>query len=212
MAAIDHLILAVPNVAEGAAFIHKRTGVMPEFGGSHLGRGTCNSLVTFDDKTYFEILGPDADQPTPDGPRPFGIDELQAPKLAGYAVHPVGDETLESMAEAVRSAGFDPGARIDRSRNTPSGDVLEWVLMIGGDVAHASGGALPFGIDWLGRPSPAASLPSVGALHHLAVSHPDPRVGDALAGLALGEIVSFTIGDPGLEATIETPAGPLTLT
>ena len=81
----------------------------------------------------------------------------------------------------------------------------------GGDTAHGLDGALPFAIDWLGRPSPASSLPSMGNLVKLSVRHPDPRVGDAITALALGDAVEFSEGAAQLTLTINTPTGPAQL-
>ena len=97
MAELDHIVFACPDVAEGTRIIHELTGAMAVVGGAHEGRGTHNTLLTFDDRTYFEIIGVDSNQPNPERPRGFGIDDLDGPKLVAYAVHTVGDESLDDL-------------------------------------------------------------------------------------------------------------------
>jgi len=211
MAELDHIVFATPDLAEGTQLIRELTGAEAVVGGPHIGRGTCNTLLTFDDRTYFEIIGPDPDQPEPERARGFGIDQLQAPKLVAFAIHPVGDETLADLAATVRSAGFDPGEWMAMSRQKPDGELLEWELTAGGDTGFRLDGAIPFAIDWLGRPSPAASLPSMGGLGAFTVQHPDPRAGEVLAALGLGDTVNYTKGPAQLSLTIVTPKGPVKL-
>ena len=211
MAELDHLVFACQDVAEGTRIIKELTGATAMVGGAHVERGTRNTLLTFDDRTYFEIIGIDSDQPAPDEPRSFGIDDLDGPKLVAYAVHTVGDETLVDIAEAIRGAGFDPGVHRAMSRQKPDGKLLEWELTTGGDTAHGMQGALPFAIDWLGKPSPAASLPSMGSLLKLTVQHPDARVATAIGALGLADSVEFTQGHARLTATIITPNGTIEL-
>ena len=49
-------------------------------------------------------------------------------------------------------------------------------------------GSLPFVIDWGDSPSPALSLPSMGALVSLQIHHPDPQIRSAAAALDLGGV------------------------
>lgn len=211
MAELDHIVYACRDVDEGTHLIAELTGATAVVGGPHVGRGTHNTLLTFDDRTYFEIIGVDPSQPDPDQPRGFGLDDLDAPKLVAYAIHPTDNETLEDLADAMRGAGFDPGRSLAMSRQKPDGELLEWELTTGGDTAHAMDGALPFAIDWLGKPSPATSLPSMGSLVQLRVQHPDERVGLALAALGLSQTVDFTVGPAKLSLTIGTPKGQVEL-
>jgi hypothetical protein len=205
MAELDHLIYASRDVAEGVRIIEELTGATAVAGGPHVGLGTHNSLLTFDERTYFEVIGIDPDQPEPQGPRPFGLDDQTQPGLAGYAIHPTDGESLEDVQATMRAAGYDPGTIIDMSRKKPDGQLITWRLTVGGQSGVASQGALPFAIDWGDQPSPAASLPSMGRLVSVQVTHPDPAVRASAAALGVG--VEVTDGPAGLKAVIETPNG-----
>jgi len=211
MAEIDHLVYASPDVDAGVRYIQELTGAEAVVGGSHVGRGTQNALLTFDERTYFEIIGVDPNQPAPSAPRGFRLDSLVEPGLVAFAVHPTGAETIEDVAGVIASRGFDAGTLLAMSREKPDGELLEWRLSTGGDTGHRLGGALPFVIDWLGQPSPATSLPSMGSLAKLSVQHDDARIGVVLKELGLGTAVEFTVGAPKLSATIDTPRGVVQL-
>jgi len=205
MAELDHLIFASPDVPAGVAHIRDLTGVEAIAGGPHLGHGSHNYLLTFDESTYFEIIGVDPDQPDPEGPRPFGLDDMTAPKLVGYAIHPTGDETLEDVVAAMSAAGIDAGRIAEMSRQKPDGTVISWRLTFGGETGVASEGALPFAIDWGDQPSPATTLPSMGRLVSVHVSHPDAAVRASAEALGLG--VEVTEGPAALRAVVETTSG-----
>ncbi len=209
MPELDHLIFASPDVDEGARIIAELTGAEAVPGGPHIGFGSRNHLLTFDEHTYFEIIGVDPEQPDPPGPRPFGLDDRTEPALVGYAIHPTGGESLEDVQSLMRDAGFDPGGIFEMSRRKPDGEVISWRLTSGGDTGVASDGALPFAIDWGDSPSPAASLPSMGRLVSLRVSHPDPGIRASVEALAVG--VEVVEGPAGLTAAIETPKGLIEL-
>lgn len=57
MAELDHLIFASKDVQAGAEQIKQLTGAEAVPGGPHVGLGTHNHLLTFDERTYFEIIG-----------------------------------------------------------------------------------------------------------------------------------------------------------
>ncbi len=205
MAELDHLIYASRDVDAGAKIIQELTGATAVAGGPHVGNGTHNALLTFDDRTYFEIIGIDPDQPDPDNPRSFGLDELEQPKLVAYAIHPTGDESLEDVAATLAAAGVEPGRIASMSRQKPDGELLSWRLTVGGASGVAVDGAYPFAIDWGDSPSPATSLPSMGRLVSLTVSNPDPAVVAAVEALNVGVVAKQ--GPAGLVATVETSGG-----
>jgi hypothetical protein len=202
MPEIDHLVFASPDVAAGVSLLRTLTGVQAVEGGRHVGLGTHNHLLTFDDRTYFEIIGIDPDQDQPDGPLPFGLEPGTEPALVGYAVHPTGDETLEDVVAAIADAGFDPGRITEMSRRKPNGELLSWRLTTGGDNA---GGVVPFAIEWENGSSPATSLPSMGSLQALEVAHPDDSVRGRILDLCLG--VGVSDGPVGLRALVGIDSG-----
>ena len=209
MAELDHLIYASRDIDAGAAAIEALIGVAAVRGGPHIGLGTHNQLLTFDDRTYFEIIGIDPDQPDPSHSRPFGLDRREAPQLVGYAIHPTGDETLEDVVAMMRDVGIDAGSIAEMSRRRPDDTVLSWRLTRGGDRNDDGAGldmVYPFVIDWGAEPSPATTLPSMGALAGLRVSHPDSTVRAAIDALALG--VEVVDAAPGLVASVDGAHGP----
>ncbi|MEM9656002.1 MAG: VOC family protein, partial [Actinomycetota bacterium] len=100
-----------------------------------------------------------------------------------------------------REAGYDPGPISDMSRAKPDGSILSWRLTRG----ISAGGALPFAIDWGDADSPAVSLPSMGGLVSLTISHPDPAVRASAEALDVG--VAVQDGPVGLVAVVDTPNG-----
>lgn len=101
----DHLVIAVPNLAESVEQYHNILGVEPIPGGAHPGLGTANALLglEFGDESgdehrdiYLEILGPDPEQDP----------ELAVARLAGitrptvqrWAIHPDDFDGLVTSA------------------------------------------------------------------------------------------------------------------
>ncbi|WP_214411868.1 VOC family protein [Sphaerisporangium fuscum] len=202
--ALDHLVYASPDLPAAVSRIAALTGLEPVEGGPHPGRGTRNFLLGLGHRAYLEIIGPDPDQPAPSGPRPFGIDGLEAPALVGWALA-VEPGRLDERAARAREAGFDPGRPAGMSRHRPDGTVLAWRL------TPMRTGPLPFLIDWGDAPHPADGLPVV-PLRSLEITHPEPEtVRTALA--VLGAAVPVRAGErPALHAELDTAHGTFTLT
>ncbi|MFJ5800146.1 VOC family protein [Streptomyces decoyicus] len=193
-AVLDHLVYATPDLDRTLAEIAELTGVRPVPGGSHPGRGTCNHLLGLGGGAYFEIIGPDPEQPAPDGPRWFGIDALTGPRLVTWAVRVTG---IAARVAAARARGHDPGTPVAMSRRTPEGGRLAWQLTPPGTGA----GLAPFLLDWGDTPHPSGSALPVLPLVSLTASHPDP-------GAARAELAALGVRWPGEPVT----AGPTGLT
>ena len=201
MAVIDHLVLAVPDLETAIAEFAHEHGVRPAYGGRHVGLGTHNALVSLGD-AYLELVAPDPNQPNPDGPRPFGVDEIHEPRLVTWAARPDrgSGETLEALVADATAAGHDPGPVAAMERETPDGRLLRWRLTF---PSMAHDGLIPFLIDWGETAHPASTTPAGLALDGFSGATADPaRANKILAAMALPEIaVPVEPRDPGLAAT-----------
>jgi len=201
---LDHLVLATPDLAATVADFARRTGVTPAPGGAHVGRGTCNYLVSLGGSSYLEIIGPDPEQLTPDGPRPFAVDELATARTVTWAISP---PDLDAAVATARARGYDPGDIRPMSRRRPDGTLLEWRLT-DGETQHPSG-LVPFLIDWGASVHPTATGLPVVPLLHLSASAPAPEEIRPLLS-ALDVELPLSSGPLALTFTVDTPRGPVT--
>jgi hypothetical protein len=206
---IDHLVLATPDLAATVDDIEARWGVALTAGGSHVGRGTRNELAGLGGATYLEVVGPDSDQPDPPFDRPFGVDQLHEARLVAWCARPT--RPLAVVVAAVEALGIDLGATTEMSRARPDGALLRWKLTFPLlDAPHH--GTVPFLIDWLDSPHPAASLPHEAALTRLHIMHPHADLVRAvLAEMGRSDVVEVSSGTPLLVAEIHTPRGMISL-
>lgn len=204
MAGLDHLVYATPDLDATVAELTAQLGTQPMAGGSHPGRGTRNALLSLGARRYLEIIGPDPDQPEPDSPRPFGIDDLAAPALLTWAM---GVDNLEAALAEVRKNGYDPGEPVQMQRSRPDGVVLTWRLT---PARLEDGGIVPFFIDWGDSPHPADDAPPV-ALVDFALLHRRPK-DIRYHVFAVGVQAPLRQDDrTGVLAVVEGPAGRVTL-
>jgi len=206
---LDHLVYGVPDLADAMDEFAGRLGCAPQPGGRHEGLGTHNAILPLAGEVYVELIARDPDAPDPNQPRPFGLDQLEGPRLITWAVR---SRSIEADTEAARERGFDPGPVLAMSRRAPTGELLEWKLTLRAKPFGA--GLLPFVIDWEGTPHPAASPPEGRnglRLAEFSASHPDPQsIRDALAALGV-ELKVESGPEPSLSAKLEGPKGDLLL-
>jgi catechol 2,3-dioxygenase-like lactoylglutathione lyase family enzyme len=203
---LDHIVYATPDLAASIDWLAETLGVQAVEGGRHAGVGTRNYLVGLSATFYFELIGPDREQPDPPSARPFGIDDLTAPRVAGWGIHP---PDLDAAVTAARTAGYEPGDIRDLSRRTPDGDVLQWRLS--GPAPETYDGLVPFFIDWGTTPHPASGLQPALRLVSFHGAHPQSKDVDG-ALRAVGASLEVGPGaEPVLEAEFEGPNGRVTL-
>ncbi len=187
---LDHIVLAVADLAQACEAFGELTGCTPTPGGPHPGLGTHNALVAFAQGSYLEIIAPD---PAQDSKNEFcaTLAALAEPVLLHWAL---GSNDLSEQQQRAHELSFAPTAIFDTARVQPDGQRLQWQLMgLGG---HAMGGGAPFFIDWCGCTHPSETSPTVGELLAFEVVVPDP---DRLAAL-VGPIPSLSLGQGAVPA------------
>jgi Glyoxalase-like domain len=198
---LDHLVYATPDLEATVEDFTRATGVKPVPGGSHVGHGTRNYLVSIGGARYLEIIGPDRSQPAPNAPRPFGIDTLDRARLITWCVRPY--QPLSQVLQRVQAAGYDPGEIVTMARTRTDGLEVEWELTMP-ILDTDSKGTLPFFIDWGHTTHPSFALTSELELSRLELRHPRPDwlrgVLRAIGGLDKVEVVESPVA--GLKAPL----------
>ena len=203
---LDHLVYAVPDLARARAELGQRLGIELSDGGAHPGRGSRNALFSLGEGSYVEVIGPDPEQGEPENPRPFGIDDLSAPRLVTWATP---ERDLEARLERARKAGYDGGTAFPLSRELPDGTHLAW--RVARPIVHGGDGLVPFLIDWGTCPHPALTSAKGCSLIELRAEHPDPsQVQSWLAAMDVALDVRAG-ATPALIATLDSPNGRVEL-
>jgi len=166
---MDHIILAVPDVAAAKQELKHALGVDAEFGGKHPGLGTENALLSLGGRQYLEILGPQADIE-----QPVGLGEVfanwEASDIPAFAVAAADLNRIKVQAE---EAGIQTTDISDGSRRTRDGTLLQWRGMF--LISEIYKGLVPFYIDWGDTPHPGETSPQGAILKNMVVTHPQPE-------------------------------------
>jgi hypothetical protein len=204
---IDHLVYGTPDLLATVEELGERFGFPLSEGGRHLGFGTRNYLADLGGRRYLEVVGPDREQPDPDGPRLFGVDSLDRPRLLTWAARV---DHLDRVARDAADAGHPVGEVRSMRRDSADGAPIQW-LMTPPLAAQDCHGLVPFLVQWIGSAHPADRAARGARLVSLTGSTPDVAgVGRRLA--AVGADLPLTHSDRwGLQAVLETPGGRVVL-
>lgn len=133
---IDHIVIAVRDLAQASAD-YAEAGFTVTPGGWHTGGATHNSLISFADGAYFELIAfaePDREQPHKWWPR-FAKGE-------GAVDFALCSSDLGAEAERLRAGGLTVEGPTDGGRQRPDGETLAWR-----SVTLGTGIPLPFVIE-----------------------------------------------------------------
>lgn len=210
-AALDHLVVLAPTLAQGEQWCEAMFGVTPGPGGRHPLMGTHNRLFRLAGKdfpqAYFEIIAIDPDAPSPGRARWFGLDAVDlsgGPRLAHLVARSSG---LDAQCAALRAIDLDPGTPVAASRETAQGR-LEWRISVRDDGRLLCGGALPTLIEW-GAVHPTTAMPASGVSLRSLELRGLPAA--AVQILALESAECGVDAGPAISATFDTPRGRISL-
>jgi len=163
--ALDHLVVAAPDLESGARYVRDTLGVEPQMGGAHARMGTHNMLLKLGDKLYLEIIAIDPAAPSPGRPRWFDLDRLAPsalPALISWVVR------TDDIAALTAATGGVLGVVEPMQRGA-----LEWLISITPDGTRPLSGIGPALIEWLSERHPSQSMRDTGViLRELVIQYP----------------------------------------
>lgn len=190
MAEIDHIVLGARTLEEGAAHVERVLGVKCQAGGVHQGAGTHNMLLGLGPDCYLEVIAADPNQPQPEHPRLFDLDDpsvklmLEAgPVLVGWVARTTAMDALVARL----------GPRGGELREMRRGD-LHWRMAIPPQRQDMDN-LVPALIEWKGERAGRRLKDSHVRLLSLEAEHPEAE--QVLAALA----------DRGLEGAMRVRRG-----
>ncbi len=203
---LDHLVWLAEDLDAACAQFERMSDVKPEYGGKHPG-GTHNAIVGLGPQVYLEIVAPQAGA---DDRHPWVAAARRRPEPHLYSYCMRSAVSLADLASRAQQAGYRTIGPSAGSRNLPTGDLLEWELLI--PLVSGTGGAMPFHIDWSDSPHPAVQSPSAARLTGFAAQHPDPdSIRAAMELFAPGVELDQSEGGVTLTAELDTPKGKVVL-
>jgi hypothetical protein len=214
---IDHVLLPVADLEEGARSLRERHGLQAIPGGRHPKVGTANMIVPLG-RQYLELIAiadPQEAAASRLGKRiPPALDERRM--FVDWALR---TRDLDAMRGKLLAAGWDMPPMGEGSRRRPDGQVLHWRTQDANTGAVRT--AIPFVIEWdvpegLHPGEAAAEHPSgATALRRVVVGARNPaRVSEQLQ-LLLGDSDLYEVrkaaSDGILELVLDSPHGDLVI-
>lgn len=203
MKAIDHLVLAGPDLPALQHSFAATSGAHAAPGGEHPAWGTHNALVGLGECQYLELIAPN---PGKTGPWARQFAAFTKPTLAGWCVRSSDLPEVGAQAEAL-------GAEtrlMNGSRTTPTGETLSWQLLF---LSHSElNPVLPFFINWGATTHPAQELRAAGALREFSIGHSNAQLArQFFTALNIGNVAVHSTAEPTLRATLRTPISEVVL-
>jgi len=153
------VLLAVPDLAAGAAWLRERYGLVALPGGRHPGVGTANMLVPLGGE-YLELIT--VVDPVEAAANPLGLVAPALERGARLATWAVRTPDVEASKSRLASLGISTIGPREGARQRPDGMTLRWRTL------HLEDGldpALPFLIEW---DVPAGQHPAEQQVEHPA--------------------------------------------
>jgi hypothetical protein len=207
---IDHVILGIGDLEQGIRAFTMATGVAPQRGGEHPGRGTANALVSLGAGRYLEIIAP-AGSGSGKGQAPVapgggtGLGTLQALTPVGWAI---GTSDLDGLMARLATSGFELTGPMPGSRRRPDGLLLKWRTAQLGEPGIP---LAPFFIEWSPEtPHPSTTSPSGCELVGIELDAPAPEKLDQLLRAAGVATRPKPASEPRMVLILDCPRGRVT--
>ncbi|MGE0685125.1 MAG: VOC family protein [Dehalococcoidia bacterium] len=139
LSGIDHIVVLVRDL-ESATAGYEALGFTVTPGGEHAGGATHNTLIGFEDGTYFELIA--FKDPSKTHDHRWWARLAKGEGLVDYALRA---ENAEAVVDEARSRGLELAAPVDGSRRRPDGELIAWRSITSGRPIGTS--SLPFAIE-----------------------------------------------------------------
>ena len=141
---VDHVLLPVADLDDGARSLEKRYGLKGIPGGWHPGAGTANVIVPLG-RQYLELIAIVDEREA--ASRRLGGRVAQALKeKRPFVAWALRTQDLDAVRARLQGAGWDLPAIVEGSRTRPDGQVLRWRTQ---DIdTGPEPSAIPFVIEW----------------------------------------------------------------
>ncbi len=160
MITFDHIAIAAPTLAEGAAYMRNLTGLTFPKGGAHPDMGTHNLVTALGPDTFAEVIAINPDVTPPNRPRWFELDNPVAQaKFPCTQAWLLRTDDIDGCIRKAAKLGIDLG------RATPfRRDALRWRFAVTADGSIPLDGAAPLLLQWdeTGPQHPASGMPDLG--------------------------------------------------
>ncbi len=143
----DHIVLFVDDLEESVDYFRKK-GFHVVYGGSHPMWGTYNALI-YIGKSYLELIAIEHEHVYKNAAlQPYTLHETYSlnERANGYTRFALRTNQSTYVADLLKGAGFDVHGPDRFSRNTRTGDTVQWQMVHAG--VHDRSTTLPFIIQW----------------------------------------------------------------
>ena len=141
---VDHVLLPVADLDDGARSLDERFGLKGIPGGRHPGVGTANVIVPLG-RQYLELIAI-VDQGEAASSRLGGRVARALQENRRFVAWALRTEDLDAVRAGLQGAGWDLPAIVEGSRTRPDGQVLRWRTQ---DIdTGIEPSAIPFVIEW----------------------------------------------------------------
>lgn len=201
---VDHVLLPVADLEEGARRLYERFGLRSIPGGRHPKVGTANMIVPLGSQ-YLELIAI-VDAKEAEGSR-LGrrlADALKEGRT--FVAWALRTQSVEGVGGKLHAAGWNLPPVIEGSRQRPDGEMLSWRTQdveTGGEPS-----AIPFVIEWRVpdglHPGEAEAAHRGGAttLRRVVVGARDPRRISKLLELLLGESDLYEVREAAIDGLV----------